>query len=101
MDEDDICSCGFSAIVMRSSAIGTWGGLFLEDEIKMAGEKIEDDVVLANQRCFLDDSLRTTPEILGKGGNVGVNKPKLNVVAKMLRVIIETTKSVSNDNEIS
>lgn len=93
MDEDDICSCGFSAIAMRSTAIGTWGGLFLEDEIKMAGEKIEDEVVHANQRCFLDDSLRTTPEILGKGGNVGVHKPKLNVVAKMLRVIIETTKS--------
>ena len=67
----------------------------MEDEIKMAGEKIEDEVVHANQRCFLDDSLRTTPEILGKGGNIGVNKPKLNVVAKMLRVIIETTKSVS------
>lgn len=93
MDNDDDCSCGFSAIASRSSAIGTWGGLFLEDEIKMAGEKIEEEVVHNNQRDFLDESLRTTPEIITKAGIAGVPKPKVNLVAKMLRVLINTTRS--------
>ena len=83
-DEFDECTCGFSAVSCRSSAVGRWGGILLEDEVNLVGAEIEADAFHIRARNFLDDCLRTTPEIRSKNGVAGIGKPNLQLAGQLL-----------------
>ena len=87
-DDYDECTCGFSAISSRSSAVGRWGGILLEDEINLVGADIEADAFHIRARSFLDDCLRTTPEIKTKNGIAGIGQPNLQMAGQLLADLV-------------
>ena len=87
-EDYDECTCGFSAISSRSSAVGRWGGILLEDEVNLVGQDIEADAFHIRARSFLDDCLRTTPEIKAKNGIAGIGRPNLQLAGQLLADLV-------------
>ena len=81
---------------LRSSAVGRWGGILLEDEVNLVGAEIESDAFHIRGRPFLDDCLRTTPEIRAKNGMPGFGKPDLRTAGQLLAHLVAKYGVVSS-----
>jgi hypothetical protein len=74
--------------------VGQWGGLLLEDEIQMVGKDVEAEIFHWRGRFFLENCLRTTPEIRSRNGQ-GIPKPNLKSASQLLKLIMEETNKVN------
>ena len=85
-------SIPFFINLIRSSAVGPWGGMLLEDEVGLVGEACEPEAFHARgQREFLDECLRTTPKISSKNPEMSIGEPKLSQVAELLSDLVNRT----------
>lgn len=66
----------------------------------MVGTDVEAEMFHWRARYVLEPCLRTTPEIKSKT-NAGLPKPDLKSAAQLLKLIIEETKKVRLDFDVS
>lgn len=97
-EDDDECSCGFSAIASRSSAVGPWGGILLEDEVNLVGTDIENEAFAFRNKDTLPECLRTTPEVRSKNGISEIGKPNLQSAAELLSDLVKKAGLVRSLN---